>query len=98
MHPPQRPGPVPAGPQLSGKLFKKRPHAGIPGRLDRLDTDAIDAGRALVGAHVEPRPPQHVAAGDLVKQGMETTLGILLGTANTARAGGLGRTPGGWPG
>jgi len=36
---------------------------------------------ALVGTHVAPRLPHHVAAGDLVKQGVKPTHPILLGTA-----------------
>ena len=78
MHPPQRPGPISARPQLRGEFFKERLH---PGSLDVLSADAINPGRTLVGPHVIPRPPHHVAAGDLVKQGVEPTLGILLGTA-----------------
>ena len=38
-------------------------------------------GAPPVGGHVDPRPPQHVAAGDLVVEGMEPTLRVLLGTA-----------------
>ncbi len=61
-----------------GELIEERPH---PGPLDGVDADAIDARGAPVGTHVAPRPPHHVAAGDLVKQGVESTLGILLGAA-----------------
>jgi hypothetical protein len=78
MHSPQRLGPIPSGPHLGGEFFEERQH---PGLLDILNADAVNPGRALVGPHVIPRPPHHIAAGDLVKQSMEPTLRILLGTA-----------------
>ena len=45
------------------------------------DAHAVDSGSALVGGHVNPRPPHHVAAGDLVEEGVEPTCPVLLGTA-----------------
>ena len=35
----------------------------------------------MVGGHINPRPPHHIAAGDLVVKGMEPTCAVLLGTA-----------------
>ena len=52
-----------------------------PGALDLLDGHTIDAGRSPVGTDIAPSPLQYVAAGDLVEQGMETTIPVLLGTA-----------------
>jgi hypothetical protein len=78
MYPPQRLRPVSPGPKLSGESFEEFLH---PGLLDSINADAIDPGSALVGTHVAPRLPHHVAAGDLVKQGVKPTHPILLGTA-----------------
>jgi hypothetical protein len=78
MYPPQGPRPVSPGPKLEGELLEELLH---PGVLDIFDADAVDSGGTLVGSHVPPRPSHHVAAGDLVEQGVETTLGCLLGTA-----------------
>lgn len=52
-----------------------------PGRLNVVDGHIVDAGHAAVGTNLDPRPRQHVAAGDLVIQGVEPTLGLLLGAA-----------------
>ena len=49
--------------------------------FDVGDGDAVDAGGTLVGGHVDPCPPHHVAAGELVVEGVEPTLWLLLGTA-----------------
>ena len=78
MYPTQRLRPVSPGPKLGGESFEEFLH---PGLLDSVHADAIDPGSALVGTHVAPRLPHHVAAGDLVKQGVKPTHGILLGTA-----------------
>ena len=45
------------------------------------DGDAVDTGGSAVGGNVGPRPGKHVAAGDLVVEGVEATLWVLLGTA-----------------
>ena len=78
MHPPQRPRPVCAGAQLRGELFEEVAH---PGGLDVVDRDAIGARGPLVGTDLAPSPLQYVAAGDLVEQGVEAAVPILLGTA-----------------
>jgi hypothetical protein len=76
--PPQRRRPV--GPSLErcGKIVEEGRH---PGRLDVLDGDPIGAGRPSVCSHLVPGPFEDVAAGDLVEQGMEPALRLLLGTA-----------------
>src|SRR5688572_30794298 len=75
---PQRPRPVPAGTQLRGELVEEVAH---PGTLDLLDGHTIDAGRSAVSTDLVPRPAHDVAAGDLVKQSVETAVPILLSTA-----------------
>ncbi len=81
MNPPQRLGAVTALPQLRGEPFQEGPHRlGTPG-LDRGDTHTVDPGSASVGGHVRPRPPHHIAAGELVVKSVEPTLPILLGAA-----------------
>ena len=42
---------------------------------------AVDTGGSLVGGHVNPRPPHHITAGELVEEGMEPTCSVLLGAA-----------------
>src|ERR1019366_7662608 len=49
--------------------------------LDRRNGHAVDAGSTLVPCHLDPCPPQDVGAADLVVKGVETSSGILLGTA-----------------
>src|ERR671912_2576521 len=77
VHPPQRRRPVGPGPQLCGELLQEA----RPGRLDLVDGHPIHAGRPSVGAHLLPGPVEDVAAGDLVEQGMEAAMRLLLGTA-----------------
>jgi hypothetical protein len=76
--PPQRLRPVGPGPQLCGELLEEGRH---PGRLHGVDGDPIGARRPSVGTDLVPGPEQDVAAGDLVEQGMETPVRLLLGTA-----------------
>jgi hypothetical protein len=78
MNPPKRPRPIATGTQLSGELIEK---VANPRAHDIVDGDPIDAGRATVGTDLAPSSEHHVAAGDLVKQSMETPILILLGTA-----------------
>ena len=78
MHPPQRPRPVGPGPQLHGELFEELAH---PGVHDAADGHAIDARSSSVCTDLAPSLPEHVAAGDLVIEGVETAILILLGTA-----------------
>ena len=77
-NPPQRPRPIPSGTQPLRELVEK---IAYPGALDLLDGHAIDASGSAVSTDLAPRPLQDVAAGDLVKERMETTVPVLLGTA-----------------
>jgi hypothetical protein len=52
-----------------------------PRRPDLASTLSVESGQPHVGAHVAPRPPHHIAAGELVVKSVETTLRVLLGTA-----------------
>src|ERR687891_2642317 len=81
VHSPQRLRPVRLGPQLGGQHIEERSHSSDALCGDGVDRDAIDTGRAGIGGHVDPRPPQDVAAGDLVVERMEPACGVLLGTA-----------------
>jgi hypothetical protein len=76
--PPQRPWPVGPGLQLCGELLEEGRH---PGRLHRIDGDPIGTRRPSVSTDLVPGPEQDVAAGDLVEQGMKTTIRLLLGAA-----------------
>jgi hypothetical protein len=78
MNPPQRPRPVRPGAQLRGKLVEELTH---PRGDHFVDGDPINAGRAAVGTDLAPSPPEHVAAGDLVIEGVEAAILVLLGTA-----------------
>ncbi len=81
VHPPQRLGPVRLGLQLGGECIEERSHCGDSPGFDVGDGDAVDAGGALIGRHVDPCPPHHVTAGELVVKGVEPTLRMLLGAA-----------------
>jgi len=72
------PRPVRAGTQLRGEFVEEVAH---PGALDRVDGHAIDARSSAVSTDLAPSPAHDVAAGDLVKEGVETAVPILLGTA-----------------
>jgi hypothetical protein len=74
----QRPRPVATGTQRLGELVEELAH---PGTLDLLDGHAIDSGSPAVCTDIAPGPQHDVAAGDLVEQGMEAAIPILLGTA-----------------
>ena len=78
VHPPQRPRPVGSGAQLLGELIEELTH---PRGDDVADGDAIDARCAPVGTDLAPSLPEHVAAGDLVIEGMEAAIPVLLSTA-----------------
>jgi hypothetical protein len=78
MHTPKRLGPIGPDLQLPGKGLEE---IADPGALDLLDGHTIDAGRSAVSTDLAPGSPHDVAAGDLVKESMETTVPILLGTA-----------------
>jgi hypothetical protein len=71
-------GPVVPGAQPLGEPIEKVAH---PGAHDVVDGDPIDARRSAVGTDLAPGPPEHVAAGDLVIEGMEAAIPILLSTA-----------------
>jgi hypothetical protein len=81
VHPPQGPGPIRLGHKLCGELIEEGPYRLDPPGFDTGDGNAVDAGGALVGGHVDPRSPHHVAAGELVVKGVEPTLRVLLGAA-----------------
>jgi hypothetical protein len=78
VHPPQRRRPVAPGPKRCGEVAQEARH---PGRLDLVDGHTVHAGRPSVGTDLVPGSPQDVAAGDLVVEGMEATVRLLLGTA-----------------
>src|SRR5216683_3272074 len=75
---PQGGGPV--GPLLEclGDLFQEGVHSG---GLDVLDADAVDTGGSPVLTDFSPGPGKHVGAADLVVEGMEPAVWVLLGTA-----------------
>ncbi len=75
-HPPRRQRPPPPLPQIRGQLVEQPGH---PVLLDIGQGGRVDARRAVVAAHLSPRPPQHVPAVDLVVQRVESTPGIGLG-------------------
>ena len=68
-------------PKFGGEAVEELAHPFCAPGFDVGDGHAVDAGGTLVGGHVDPRPPHHVAAGELVVEGMEPTLWFLLGTA-----------------
>jgi len=78
MYPPKRPRPIGPGPQLHGEGVEE---IADPGTLDLLDGHTINTGRSAVGTNLTPGSRHDVAAGDMVKESMETTILILLGTA-----------------
>ena len=81
VHSPQRLRPVRPGPKLPGESIEKGPHRlGAPD-FDIGDAHAVGPRGALVGGHVNPCSPHHIAAGELVEEGMEPTCPILLGAA-----------------
>src|SRR6266568_2225188 len=75
-HPPGRQRPVPAFLQLASQLIKQ---PGDPVLLDSGQGDLVDARRAVIPAHRDPRAPQHIPAADLVIQRVEPSPGIGLG-------------------
>ena len=79
--PPQRLGTVGAVVQPSGEPVEEAAHSLCTLGLDVGNGDAVDAGGSLVGGHADPRPPHHVAAGELVVEGVEPALWFLLGAA-----------------
>ena len=78
MSPSQRPRPVGPGAQPLGEIIEELAH---PGPHDVIDGHTIDAGRPAVSTDLAPSLPEHVAAGDLVIEGVEPTIRILLSTA-----------------
>jgi len=78
MNPPQRPRTVLARPELLSEFVEEVTH---PGGHDVVDGHAIDAGRPAVSTDLAPSPLHDVAAGDLVKEGVETTILVLLSAA-----------------
>ena len=79
MHPPQRPRPVRPGTAASRRARRgSRPPRSA--RRRSMVTPSTP-GRSAVGTDLAPGPPEHVAAGDLVIEGMETAIPILLSTA-----------------
>ena len=81
MDPSQRLRPIGTGSKFRDETVKEDPHRlGAP-VFDIGDSYAVDAGGALVGGHVDPCPPHHVTAGELVEESMKATCAVLLGTA-----------------
>ena len=74
--PPGRQRPVPVLLQLASQLIKQPGH---PVLLDSGQGDLVDARRAVIPAHRDPRAPQHIPAADLVIQRVEPSPGIGLG-------------------
>ena len=66
---------------LFGECVEEGADPFCPPGFDRVDRDSVDAGRTLVGGHVDPRLPHHITAGELVVEGVESPCWILLGTA-----------------
>jgi hypothetical protein len=85
---PQRLRPVGPSPKLRGELLKEGRH---PGRLHGVDGHPINARRPSVSTDLVPGPLEDVAAGDLVEQGMEATVRLLLGAAVQHTLQGTGR-------
>jgi hypothetical protein len=79
--PSQRLGPIGTGSKICGEAVKEGPHRLRTLGFDVGDTHAVDARGSLVGGHVNPRPPHHVAADEFVEEGMEPACPVLLGTA-----------------
>ena len=75
-YPPGGQRPVSAFPQFAGQLIKK---PGDPVLLDGRQGGLVDARRAVIRAHLDPRAPQNITAADLVIQRVEPTPGIGLG-------------------
>jgi hypothetical protein len=75
VRPPQRPRPVGPGPQPRGELIEELAH---PRVHDVADGDPVDARGPAVDTDLAPRPPEHVAAGDLVIDGMKAAILVLL--------------------
>src|SRR6266540_7406810 len=78
VNPSQRPRPVGPGAQPLGEFVEEVAH---PGTHDVIDGDPIDAGRPAVCTDLAPSLPEHVAAGDLVIEGVEAAILILLSAA-----------------
>ena len=68
--------PIAAFPQLAGQLTEQPVYAVL---LDLGQGDLVDARRAVIPAHRDPRAPQNVPAADLVIQRVEPPPGIGLG-------------------
>src|SRR6266545_2631546 len=62
--------------QIRGQLVEQ-PIGPVP--LDLRKGDPVDAGRAAIGAHQRPRPPQDVPAMDFVVERVEPSSGLGLG-------------------
>ena len=67
---------IAAFPQLAGQLTEQPVYAAL---LDLGQGDLVDARRAVIPAHRDPRAPQNVTAADLVIQRVESPPGIGLG-------------------
>jgi Recombinase zinc beta ribbon domain len=70
---PQRLRPIRSRPHPFGEPVEEGPHRLHAPSRDVVDANTVDSGVASVRGHVRPRSPHHVAAGDLVEQGMEPT-------------------------
>ena len=79
--PPQRSGPIGTGSKFCDEAIEEGPHRLSTPGFYVGDGYAVDAGSALVGGHVDPCPPHHITAGELVEEGVKATCSVLLGAA-----------------
>ena len=90
--PPQWLRSIGTGSKFCGEAVEEGPHRlGAPA-LHVSDGYTVDAGGSLVGGHVNPCPPHHITAGELVEEGMKATCSVLLGAAIKLRARAIGRS------
>jgi hypothetical protein len=87
-HPPRRQRPVGPAAQVRGQLVEQ---PGNPVLLNIGQGDLVDARRAVIAAHRDPRPPQDIPAQDLVPAAGEAPVQPLPAPAAASPAR-LGRT------
>ncbi len=83
---PQRLGPITTGFQLDGEIIEEHSHRFDAPGFDVGDRHTVDPRSALIRGHVNPCPPHHIAAGDLVEEGHETDVSDPAWHCDTARA------------
>jgi hypothetical protein len=75
-YPPERHRMPPVLPQVRNQRIE---YPGHPVLLNGIRSDPVDAPRAVIAAHPDPRTPHDVPAQDLVMQRVEPSSGIGLG-------------------